>query len=61
MSHHTRLHHLPWPKLITMAEAGEIPRRLASLKGHCPICVACLFGTAHKHPWHSKLKESHPI
>ncbi len=26
MSHHTRLHHLPFPQLIVMAEAGEIPR-----------------------------------
>jgi hypothetical protein len=23
--------------------------------------VACLFGQAHKHPWHSKLKQKHPI
>ncbi len=23
--------------------------------------MACLFGTAHKCPWHSKSKESHPI
>ncbi len=61
MSHHTQLHHLPWPKLITMAEAGEIPHCLASLKGRCPICVACLFGTAHKHPWRLKSKESHSI
>jgi hypothetical protein len=61
MSHYTRLHHLPFPKLIAMAEAGEIPRRLASLKGCCPICVACLFDTAHKCPWCSKSKESHPI
>jgi hypothetical protein len=50
MSHHTRLHHLPFPNLIAMAEAGEILCHLASLKGCCPICVACLFGTAHKHP-----------
>jgi hypothetical protein len=53
MSHHTRLHHLPFPKLITMAEVGKIPHCLVSLKGCCPICVACLFGTAHKHPWRS--------
>jgi hypothetical protein len=44
-----------------MAEAGEIPGRLASFKGCCPICVACLYGTALKHPWHSQSKESHPI
>jgi hypothetical protein len=61
MSHHTWLHHLPFPKLIVMVNAGEIPRHLASLKGRCPNCVACLFGSAHKHPWHSKPKEGHPI
>jgi hypothetical protein len=51
MSHHCRLHHTPFPKLISMAENGELPRHLAPLKGHCPICVACLFGQAHKRPW----------
>ena len=61
MSHHFCLHHTLFPKLITMAEQGEIPKRLAALKGHCPICVACLFGQAHKHPWQSKSKQTHPI
>ena len=32
MSHHCRLHHTPFPKLITMAENGEIPKCLAALK-----------------------------
>jgi hypothetical protein len=44
-----------------MAELGEIPRRLASLKGRCPICVPCLFGQAHTRSWQSKSKEGHPI
>ena len=44
-----------------MAELGEIPKRLAQLRGRCPICVSCLFGTAHKRPWRTKSKESHPI
>ncbi len=44
MSHHTRLHHVPFPPLIVMAELVEIPRCLASLKGCCPICIPCLFG-----------------
>ncbi len=61
MSHHYQLHHLPFPQLIVMAEAGKIPRQLASLKGCCPICVLCLFGQAHKCPWRSKSKEIHPI
>jgi hypothetical protein len=61
MSHHRHLHHMPFPKLITMAEKGEIPKRIAVLKGHCTICVACLFGQAHKRPWQSKSKMKHPI
>jgi hypothetical protein len=44
-----------------MAEKGEIPKHLAALKGHCPICVACLFGQAHKCPWQSKSQQKHPI
>jgi len=61
MSHHCRLHHTPFPKLITMAENREIPKCLAALKGCCPICVACLFGQAHKRPSRSKSKQKHPI
>ncbi len=52
---------MKFPKLIAMAEKGMIPKRLASLKGHCPICVACLFGQAHKRPWLSKSKQKHAI
>ena len=44
-----------------MAEKGEIPKRLAALKGRCPICVACLFGQSHKRPWRSKSKQEHSI
>jgi hypothetical protein len=44
-----------------MAEWGEIPRCLASLKECCPICVPCLFIQAHKCPWGSKSKDIHPI
>ena len=61
LSHHNHLHHTPFPKLIVMAQQGVIPKRLASLKGLCPLCVACLFGQAHKCPWQSKSKQKHPI
>ena len=61
LSYHYCLHYKPFPKLITLAEKGKIPKRLASLKGRCPICIPCLFGKAHKCPWHSKSKELHPI
>ncbi len=61
LSYHYWLHHEPFPKLIILAEKCEIPKRLASLKGRCPICIPCLFGKAHKRPWHLKSKELHPI
>jgi hypothetical protein len=61
LSHHNRLHHTPFPKLIVMAQQGVLPKRLTSLKGRCPLCVACLFGQAHKRPWQSKSKQKHPI
>jgi hypothetical protein len=32
-----------------------------ALKGHCPICVGCLFDQAHKCPWQSKSKQKLPI
>jgi hypothetical protein len=48
LSYHYWLHHEPFPKLIMLAEKGEIPKRLALLKGRCPICISCLFGKAHK-------------
>jgi hypothetical protein len=61
LSHHNRLHHTPFPKLIVMAQQGVLPKHLTSLKGRCPLCVACLFGQAHKRPWQSKSKQKHPI
>ena len=61
MSQHCRLHHTPFPRLIVMAELGEIPKQLAQLRGQCPICVSCLYGTAHKRPWRTKSTDSHPI
>jgi hypothetical protein len=56
MRHHCRLHHKPFPKLITMAKNGEIPKHLAALKSCCPIGVACLFSQAYTRPWKSKSK-----
>jgi hypothetical protein len=61
LSHHNQLHHTPFLKLIVMAQQGVLPKHLTSLKGRCPLCVACLFGQAHKCPWRSKSKQKHPI
>ena len=61
MSYHLKMHHLPFPKLVELAEQGDIPKRLAALKGSTAACVACIFGTAHKKPWHTKSKRYNPI
>jgi hypothetical protein len=61
LCYHYWLHYEPFPKLITLAEKGGIPKRLASLKGQCPFCIPCIFGKAHKHPWRLKSKELHLI
>jgi hypothetical protein len=50
MSHQCRLHHMPFPKLITMAEQGEILKHLAALKGCCPICVSMSFWSSSQAP-----------
>jgi hypothetical protein len=43
LSHHYLLHHTPFLKLIVMAGRGEIPKRLASLKGRCPLLCGVSF------------------
>ena len=58
---HNRLGHLPFHRLIKLAQQGIIPRRLAALKDKPPVCVSCLFGKAHKRPWRNKSKQSNPI
>ncbi len=61
LSLHNQLHHLTLPKMIVFAENGEIPKRLAMLKGRTPVCVSCIFGQAHCRPWRTKSSTSHPI
>ena len=55
-SYRNRLHHLTFPKLLMLADKGEIPKLLATLKMCTPIFVACIFGQAHKRRWHMKTK-----
>ena len=57
MHWHCRFRHLPFPRLIKLAEANVIPKRLAKLKGFTPMCVSCIFGHAHKKPWRTKRKQ----
>jgi hypothetical protein len=49
MSQHCRLHHMPFPKLITMAENGEIPKRLAVVQSVWRACLVKLT-SAHGDP-----------
>ena len=58
---HNRLGHLPFHRLIKLAQLGILPRRLAALRDKPPVCVSCLFGQAHKCPWRTKSKQTNPI
>ena len=51
---HYRLNHLPLPAMIVLAEKGRIKKKFAKLKHRLPVCMSCIFGTAHRKPWRSK-------
>jgi hypothetical protein len=54
MNLHYKMNHLPCPAMITLAEKGKINKRFAKLKKRLPICMSCIFGTAHCKPWQYK-------
>ncbi len=54
MGLHYNMNHLPLPAMITLVEKGKLNRKFAKLKHRLPICMSCMFGTAHRKPWHSK-------
>ncbi len=54
MELHYKLSHLPLLAMITLAEKGIIKKKFAKLKHRLPICMSCIFGTAHHKPWRSK-------
>ena len=51
---HYRLNHLPFPAMIVLAEKGRIKKKFVKLKHRLPVCMSCIFGTAHRKPWRSK-------
>jgi len=59
--------HLTQSTSLAISEAYCYGRGRGDSTSSCMVkrtlsyCVACLFGTAHKRPWQSKSKESHPI
>ena len=54
MELHYKLSHLPLPAMIVLAEKGRIKKKFAKLKHQLPVCMSCIFGTAHCKPWPSK-------
>jgi len=54
MGLHYKMNHLPLPAMITLAEKGKLNRKFAKLKHKLPVCMSCMFGTAHRKPWRSK-------
>ncbi len=54
---HYKLSHLPLLAMTTLAEKGRIKKKFAKLKHWIPICMSCIFGTAHSKPWCSKASE----
>ena len=49
---HYKLGHLPFPRIQAMAQAGDLPKRLA--KARIPVCAPCRFGRATKIPWRTR-------
>ncbi len=54
MEIHYKMNHLPLPALITLAEKGKINRKFVKFRDCLPTCMSCIFGQAHRKPWHSK-------
>jgi hypothetical protein len=54
MGLHYKMNHLPLPAMIRLAEKGKLNRKFAKLKHRLPVCMSCMFGTAHRKPWRSK-------
>jgi hypothetical protein len=49
---HQQLCHIPFKRIIRMAENGTLPRRLA--KCPIPICQSCIYGKLTRKAWRTK-------
>ncbi len=61
LARHHRLYHMPFHRMIQLAQEGHLPCRFLKLQNNTPICVSCKFGQAHKRPWQTLGKQSNPI
>jgi hypothetical protein len=52
LHYHHKLSHISMKQLQIMAHQGVIPCQLAKIP--VPMCTACLYGKARRHPWHHK-------
>jgi len=53
---HHRLGHISPSRIKLMAQAGILPRRLATCRA--PICTSCEYGKATRKPWRTKSPEN---
>jgi hypothetical protein len=54
MGLHNKMNHLPLLAMIALAEKGKLNRKFVKQKHRLPVCMSCIFGTAHRKPWRFK-------
>ena len=54
---HEKLNHIPFSKMMNLAQRGFLPKKFLKLKSSLPPCGVCLFGQAKKRSWRTK---AHP-
>lgn len=54
LSMHHKLFHLPYLTMLRLGKFGVLLCRFLKLRNDLPPCVSCVFGKAHRIPWHSK-------
>ena len=54
MGLHYKMNHLLIPAMIKLAKKGKLNRKFAKLNHRLLVCMSCMFGNAHRKPWHSK-------
>ena len=51
---HIKTNHLPFTAMMKLLDKGRTNKRFAKLKERFPVCMSCVFGMSHCHPWRSK-------
>ena len=54
---HYRMGHLPFDQIKQLAQTGQLPKRLLTVKK--PFCAACQYGKMTKRPWRVKGDNKH--